>query len=579
MRKLITVCSIALLAGTALWLSACMPSPPERQLFINANVLTMDGQNARAQAVAVERDRIMAVGTTEEILKWRDAKTTVHDLAGKTLLPGFIDAHSHFPGLNSAELVADLSSPPVGKITTIQALLQALKHQAAKRPAGQWVVGVGYDDSMLSDNRPISRWDLDRVSPQHPIFVMHVSGHIAVVNSAALALLGLDADSAPPAGGVYGRDPDGQLNGVLEETARLDAAARAMDFSLFQFLRLVRDGATQYAKAGVTTAQSGLTSDLFLKGLKLAATLGAVPQRLVIWPDEALGTAWAKGETELASGNSEQFKVGAVKLVADGSIQGFTAYLSSPYFSVHNHTPDYRGYPSIDQAALEARVEQLHVAGLQIAVHANGDAAVENVLQAFEKAQKDYPRPDARHIIVHSQMATEAQLKRMVAAGVTPSFFSAHVYYWGDRHRDLFIGPERAANISPAHSAQQLGLRFSVHLDTPVVPMQPLLAAWSSTTRLTSSGQALGPEQRIDPMLALRAITIDAAWQVFEENSRGSIEPGKLADLVVLAADPIQEAQHMRDIQVLRTIVGGTTIFSADQPEQSSSAALWQWLK
>jgi hypothetical protein len=196
-----------------------------------------------------------------------------------------------------------------------------------------------------------------------------------------------------------------------------------------------------------------------------------------------------------------------------------------------------------------------------LAIHGNGDESIEDILDAFEAAQDAYPREDPRMILVHSQMAREDQVARMKALGVTPSFFSAHTWYWGDRHRDMFIGPERAAVISPARWAQQHGLRFSSHLDTPVVPMQPLQAVWSQVFRQTYGGDVLGPEQRIDVMSALRAVTIDAAWQVFQEDNRGSLEPGKYADLVVLSGNPLDDPMAMRELQVERTLVGGATIY------------------
>ncbi|MDH3993214.1 MAG: amidohydrolase family protein, partial [Gammaproteobacteria bacterium] len=203
----------------------------------------------------------------------------------------------------------------------------------------------------------------------------------------------------------------------------------------------------------------------------------------------------------------------------------------------------------------------VHRAGYQLAIHGNGDESIEDILDAFEAAQDAYPREDPRMILVHSQMAREDQVARMKALGVTPSFFSAHTWYWGDRHRDIFIGPDRAAVISPARWAQEHGLRFSSHLDTPVVPMQPLQAVWSQVFRQTYGGDVLGPEQRIDVMSALRAVTIDAAWQVFQEDNRGSLEPGKYADLVVLSGSPLEDPMAMRELQVERTLVGGATIY------------------
>ena len=254
--------------------------------------------------------------------------------------------------------------------------------------------------------------------------------------------------------------------------------------------------------------------------------------------------------------------MGAVKITADGSIQGFTGYLSAPYHTPFHGNENYRGYPTISREELARIVTRFHRAGFQLAIHGNGDASIDDIIYAFSEAQKAHFREDPRLIVVHAQMARDDQLARMKALGMTPSFFSAHTYYWGDRHRDIFMGPERAANMSPAQSAVQEGLRFSTHLDTPVVPMDPLLAAWSTVNRETSAGKVIGAHQRISVEQALRAITIDAAWQIFRDDELGSITPGKLADLVVLDKDPLTHGETLRQLKVERTLIGGVSVFS-----------------
>jgi predicted amidohydrolase YtcJ len=312
----------------------------------------------------------------------------------------------------------------------------------------------------------------------------------------------------------------------------------------------------------VTTAQSGWTSKKIATGLSVFSRLGVVPQRLVVFPAESeFGEALLNGDYEPGDYRTDRMVMGAVKLVADGSIQGFTGYLSQPYHTPYHGDAMYRGYPAIHRDKLFAQVLALHKAGYQLAIHGNGDAAIEDILDAFEAAQKAHPVADPRMILVHSQMAREDQVARMKALGVTPSFFSAHTWYWGDRHRDIFIGPERAAQISPAGWAQQQGLRFSSHLDTPVTPMLPLQAVWSQVNRTTYGGDVLGPGQRISAMDALRAVTIDAAWQVFQEGELGSLEPGKYADLVVLSGNPLDDPIGMRELEVEQTIIAGATVY------------------
>ena len=250
-----------------------------------------------------------------------------------------------------------------------------------------------------------------------------------------------------------------------------------------------------------------------------------------------------------------------VKLSQDGSLQGLTGYLTQPYHQQPAGSKNFAGYASRSRAALAASVLKYHRAGYQIAIHANGDAAIDDVLHAFRAAQAAFPRTDTRHRIEHCQTPREDQLDAIRELGITPSFFVGHVYYWGDRHRDRFLGPERAERISPLASAVRRGIRFSVHNDTPVTPVNPLLLVWCAVNRLTRDGRVLGPRERIPVMDALRAVTIDAAWQNFDEATRGSIEPGKFADFVVLAESPLTvDPVRLKDIAIVETVVGGRTV-------------------
>ncbi|HZO09941.1 MAG TPA: amidohydrolase family protein, partial [Myxococcota bacterium] len=291
---------------------------------------------------------------------------------------------------------------------------------------------------------------------------------------------------------------------------------------------------------------------------------GLLPLRLVVWPREEAAERILAGELAFDPPDPERVRRGAVKLLADGSIQGYTAYLREPYFVPPGDDPGYRGWPRIAPEALAEQVLRFHRAGWQIAVHGNGDAAIDEILDAFEAAQRAFPRVDARHVLVHAQMARDDQLERMRRLGVVPSFFVLHVYYWGDRHREIFLGPQRAARISPLRSAEELGLRFTLHADTPVVPLEPLRILSAAVNRRTTSGAVLGPEQRIGVARALRAVTADAAWQHFAEASVGSLEPGKLADLVILSRSPLDDPAGVAEIRVLETIVGGKSVFRAD---------------
>jgi predicted amidohydrolase YtcJ len=549
--------------GVLLRIATRVPEPPVHQVFINGDILTMDADNRIVEAISVRKDRIEALGTADEIMALVDDATEVMDLRGRTLLPGFIDAHGHFPYSGFSMFAASLYSPPVGEIETMAQLQAELGRWVERAEPGEWVMGMGYDDTLLAEKRHPTREELDAVSTDHPIAIGHVSGHLMAVNSAALAALEINADTPDPEGGIIGRKAGSrEPSGLLEETATKELVAMLQDLGLVEVYRMIKAATDEYAAVGVTTAQSGGVLPQLAQGLSLFSRLGVIPLRLEVFPFEhEFGDALYNGEYSPDDYNTGRLNMSAVKLIADGSIQGFTAYLGLPYHTPFHGDTEYRGYPAVPRDELFAKVEALHRAGYQLAIHGNGDESIEDILDAFESAQQKYPRQDPRMILVHSQMAREDQVARMKALGVTPSFFSAHTWYWGDRHRDIFIGPDRAAAISPARWSLDHDLRFSSHLDTPVVPMQPLQAVWSQVFRQTYGGDVLGPEQRIDVMQALRAVTIDAAWQVFQEDNRGSLEPGKYADLVILSGNPLDDPINMRDIQVERTLVGGATVY------------------
>lgn len=531
--------------------------PPGVDLaYVNGEILTMNATNEIAQAVAVQGETIHAVGSNAHIRALIGANTRVVDLAGKTLLPGFIDAHGHFPESGVRALYrVDANSPPIGTTTSIADIIQRLKAKPQRTPKGQWIQGFGYDDTLLEDRRHPTREDLDKASTAHPIWLVHVSGHLAVANSMALDTANITEDTPDPAGGVIRRYPGTKRpNGIFEEMAMFQVLNQIPPLSAAHSLDAISAAAREYARKGVTTAQNGFAQDVWIDSLIAAAAQGALPIRVVLWP--------GLKATEKRIPDSSMLKLGAVKLIADGSIQGYTGYLTKPYtVPPPGGNNDYVGYPFVSREDLTAQVKKLHAAGYQIAIHGNGDAAIDNIIHAYSEAQKAQPRADTRHIIVHAQMARDDQLEAMKELGIIPSFFSLHTYYWGDRHRDIFMGPARAYRMSPARSARDRGVRFTIHADAPVVPMDPLLLVWAAVNRISTSGDIIGAEQRLTPLQALRAVTVDAAWQHFDEKRTGSLEPGKLADLVILSESPLRFPLYIRDIRVLETVVGGKTIY------------------
>jgi predicted amidohydrolase YtcJ len=257
-----------------------------------------------------------------------------------------------------------------------------------------------------------------------------------------------------------------------------------------------------------------------------------------------------------------RIKVGPAKIIGDGSIQGYTGWLTKPYHTPHKGDKAYCGYPVTPPVQLNPLVAELHKAGYQIAIHTNGDAAIDAAIEAFRLAQAAHPRQNARHRLEHCQAVREDQLDTIAELGISPSFFVSHTYYWGDRHRDIFLGPERGTRISPLKSALKRGIRFSIHSDCPVTPVSPLFCVFAAANRLTSSGKLLGPEYRLTPEEALRAVTIDAAWQTFEEDIKGTIEVGKLADFTILDQNPLKIApEQIRNIKVKEVIIGGRQVY------------------
>jgi predicted amidohydrolase YtcJ len=517
-----------------------------------------------AQAVAIQGDKIIAVGTNAEIRALAGAATKTIDLGGKTLLPGFYAAHDHFPSWGRVSLYqVDLNSPPIGTMRTLDDIVAALKEKASQTRPGQWVVGRGYDDTLIAERRHPTRQDLDRASTDHPIWIVHTSGHLGVANSRALALAKIDRDTPQTPGGVIRMDPaTGEPNGVIEERTSL-VGRLTPALTPEQRLQAIRLCDREYLSRGVTTTVIAGGAGSVVPDLLKAHDRGWLHLRALGMLAGATAEPMPLEKAAQLSPIPSQVRISGVKLYHDGSLQGFTGFLTAPYATQPEGKSDYVGYPARPRERLVETVRKYHEAGYQIAIHGNGDAAIDDILYAFRVVQDESPRPDARHRIEHCQTPREDQLAAMKELGITPSFFVGHVYYWGDRHRDIFLGEQRAARISPLASALKHGLRFTVHNDTPVTPVNPLLLVWCSVNRLTKDGAVLGPDQRIGVYEALRAVTIDAAWQNFEHEIKGSIEPGKLADFVVLAENPLTvKPERLKDIVIVETIVSGETVFA-----------------
>jgi predicted amidohydrolase YtcJ len=397
-----------------------------------------------------------------------------------------------------------------------------------------------------------------QIPAQSPIFIGHASGHLAVANSLAMKMAEITRDTPQPKGGVIEKDPKtGEPTGLLKECGGL-VSRLIPRLSAEQQHAALKWAVHDYVSHGVTTAT--IAGGVISSNLKEASASGELSLRVVVMQSGPLKGDFPKSHL---IGN-EMLKTGLTigEDVHDGSIQGCTGYFTVPYYTNCSGNADYVGFPRQPRAELIEKVKKYNRLGYQLAIHANGDAAIQDVIDAYREAQKDFPREDTRFRIEHAQATREDQLDQIKALGISPSFFVSHTYYWGDQHRDLFMGPVRGSHISPLRSAINKGIRFSIHLDTPVTPMDPLQAVWSAVNRLTRSGKVLGPDQRITPLEALRAVTIDAAWQEHDEKIKGSIEAGKFADLIILKENPLTiDPVKIKDIAILETIVGGKSVY------------------
>ena len=548
-----------------LMLSGCNEAPQADIAFYGDNIITLSEQSGPANFVAVKDDTIIFVGQRDD---WNGQTAEVVNLEESALLPGFIDAHGHVAWHGKLSAMANVASPPVGPAEDMMGLVSVLKSYITLNAVaeGEWVVGMGYDDSLLAEKRHPTTRDLDEVSTSHPILLIHVSGHLSAVNSKALEIAGINENTPNPPGGVIRRLGDSQKpNGVLEETAIL--AIQALLPASENGSELIHGGLLDYARHGITTAQDGASSLGVINELRSASSEKPFPIDVVSFlrVDEAyLG----ENSPPLAIlGEYENgFRVGGVKMVLDGSPQGKTAYLTQPYkVPPKGAAQNYRGYPIMPAESVDKLFAKFIDAGVPILAHANGDAAADLFVNALQSSIDAANFPDHRTVMIHAQTVREDQLDLMAEMKAIPSFFSAHTFYWGDWHRDSVFGVKRASRISPTQSSLDKGIVFTVHNDSPVVPPDMIRLLWATTNRLTRSGQVLGQEQRISTLEAIKAVTINAAYQYFEEDKKGTIDVGKQADFVILSKNPLaMPTTELLNIKVERTIARGKTIFELD---------------
>ncbi|MCZ6558542.1 MAG: amidohydrolase [SAR324 cluster bacterium] len=538
-------------------------------VLTDTNVITICDAAPRAEAIAIRGDIILATGSAAEIAPLIGDDTEVLALHGKSVVPGFIDSHTHMVSMGNFLFSPKRINAAAELYPSIRDLQRSIRTEADGTPEGEWVGGVNLDPNGLEEKRWPTRYELDEGAMHHPVVIYLRGFHACVANSMALERAGINRDTPDPEGGVIERDAEtGEPTGVLRDVSSIREVLPIPKLEDF--------------KEGL-----GLANDLYLQlGITSQGDAGAFPNRPEAYRayQEAVAEGRLKVRTYLmireafyremdlglrtGFGNN-RLRLGAVKIFVDGSIQAFTCAFDEPYV-----TRDTRGMEGLQYSVdeLNALVEEVHALGYQVAMHAQGDCGIRIAVDAIEQAMRKHPRPDPRHRIEHTLCPTLDDLKRMKELGIIPNFYVFHPWFWGDQHINNFIGAERAARMTPVKTALKLGLRPCAHSDCPVCtpndpvwPSNPLWGMACATTRKTRSGIDNGPEERISPEEALCMYTLNGAYATFEENIKGSIEPGKLADLVVLGDDPLAvDTWEIRNIPVERTIIGGETVFLRD---------------
>lgn len=522
-------------------------------IIVGARVYTMDAQQPRAEAVALRGDRILAVGRRDYVSQWTTAHTRVIDAHGLTLLPGFIDAHSH-PLLQSVATGVDVG------LASIADVKAALARKAAATPPGQWVTGIMYDDTKFREGRALTRSDIDAVVSDHPVIVRHRGGHTAVVNSQAFALAGITIDTPDPVGGKYFRE-NGALTGKVAELAvevfdRVgvwpveDRATRAQSAALIS---------RKMAACGLTSTTDAWTERDNFIAYQDARAAGELCFRISCMPSGRSDLYTGLKMAGLRSGfGDEMIRIGAVKYAADGSASERTMRMSTPYTG----RPEDFGILTMDQQQIDDAVQDALANGFRIGIHANGDVTIRMVLDAYERGLKGWVGPNPRLRIEHCSLVDPEIIARIKALGVIPAPFYTYAYYHGEKWSEY--GDAKMERMFTHRSFIDAGIPVAPASDFTPGPYEPMMALRSMVTRKDRSGHVWGPSQRISIDEALRVCTVNGAYASCEEDLKGSLTPGKLADCVLLGQDPHDtDPDRLVDIPIARTILGGKTVHEA----------------
>ena len=527
-------------------------------VFLNGTVITVDSKDRICQGAAVVGNKILAVGTSGEMKALAGPDTQIIDLKGRSLVPGFIDAHCHAGSYGPVKFNIVCSAEV---IPSIEELKKEIRKRAASTPKGGWIIGRGYDNTKLKENRHPTRWDFDEAAPEHKVFILRTCGHLGVVNSLALKEFGIQKGTPDPHGGRIDRDPAGEPTGLLYEQALVPVrmATQPGYDDLLRGLKILNEDFLRYGITSATDA-SGRNSDE-IRALQKAAAEGWLQVR-IYFQVRTSGPTIQLGEHYLQSGlvtgyGNEKLRLGSYKLMLDGAGGGGSAAMRQPYPG----KPSEYGILHQTQEELDELVLKGQKAGYQIGVHAIGDRAVEMVLKSYAKAMKAFPRKDCRHRIEHCGFLDDLLMEQMREMGVVAALGLPFLYELGDSYITVF-GQDRLQCVYPLHSLIEKGIVAGLSSDAPVIDPNPLTGIYFAVTRKTPSGQTIAPHEAVSVLQAIRAYTMSGAWATFEENIKGSLEPGKLADLAILSDDILEvHPERILGLKVDLTMVDGKVVF------------------
>ena len=537
----------------------------ETKLYLNGDILTMRGNSPEYVDALIVKDKIIQfVGSKEEAMKIVGNNFKSIDLKGNTLLPGFIDGHAHFASFSAQAIGAKILPPPDAGAKDIPSLIEILNkwNTPENRALTGWIFGMGFDDSVLEEKRFPTKHDLDQVSTEFPIMIVHISGHFAVVNSKALELLKINSTTKNPEGGIIRRENGTEPNGVLEELAAIPYMLKVLNptskKAADQFFEAGQEMALSY---GYTTAQEGRAMENH-ELLVAASQSGKLKLDVVsyvdyLFVDKFMNSKWN------SSNYHNHYRIGGVKLTLDGSPQGRTAWRTLPYLIPPDGAKkEYLGYPAIPKdSSVMAIYEKAFKNNWQIHTHANGDAAMDQMIRTMKPVVAKYGNDDRRNVLIHGQYIREDQLDSFKDLDVIASLFPLHTFYWGDWHKEI-IGDSLGNTISPTRTALNKGLKITIHTDAPVALPNLMRMVGISVDRKSRSGQVIGEKEKLTTYEALLAITSWSAYQHFEEHQKGTLEVGKLADMIILEKNPLKvSAKEIKKIKVLETIKDGVVVY------------------